>query len=359
MAKNKKIEPLMKDAYSIGYEMGYFGDKLHNKKEVEKKIKELKAESIKLGIDEKIREVFKQGKENGIKAAIEKKGMQDKKEERKEIPLPIKSEMNDKYDINRKVIDVNRSNKPDEKLKIINNDKNRIKTYIDGMDTMLFGGIPKYSAMVFSGAPGTLKSSIVFNIMYNIALKEKKKSLYFSFEQSRESLINHFFSMGFDVKKINAMIKIIDIGILRRKYPDMGNDVWLKILKLYISRNRKNLELVAIDSLPALSIAGRWENPRLEMIKLFIYLKKQKITSLLISEIPGNNYSDNLLKKEYGKFGEEYLCDGLIVNYMHELNDVSVQRRIRGIKLRKSYIDRKPYVIFPNKGGMVIKRSFV
>ena len=43
----------------------------------------------------------------------------------------------------------------------------RLKTYIERFDQELGGGIPKGHVVLVSGTPGTMKTSLVFSIIYN------------------------------------------------------------------------------------------------------------------------------------------------------------------------------------------------
>ena len=58
--------------------------------------------------------------------------------------------------------------------------RNRIKTYVRGFDDVLGGGIPEGFVVLVSGAPGTMKSSLTFSILYQNALQENRKSAYFT-----------------------------------------------------------------------------------------------------------------------------------------------------------------------------------
>ena len=47
--------------------------------------------------------------------------------------------------------------------------QDRIRTYIRGFDEQLEGGIPKGHVVLFSGTPGTMKSSVTWNILWHNA----------------------------------------------------------------------------------------------------------------------------------------------------------------------------------------------
>ena len=46
-----------------------------------------------------------------------------------------------------------------------------IKTYIKGFDDKLGGGIPEGSVVLLVGEPGTMKSSVAFNVLFYNAIE--------------------------------------------------------------------------------------------------------------------------------------------------------------------------------------------
>ena len=66
---------------------------------------------------------------------------------------------------------------------------NTYKTYIKGLDEELGGGIPEGHIILVSGTPGTMKSSVAYNILYNNIKSEDSVGVYVSLEQSRENLL--------------------------------------------------------------------------------------------------------------------------------------------------------------------------
>ena len=49
----------------------------------------------------------------------------------------------------------------------------RIKTYIEGLDEVMQGGMPKGSVVLLSGVSGTMKSSVAFSTLFYNALEKK------------------------------------------------------------------------------------------------------------------------------------------------------------------------------------------
>ena len=76
----------------------------------------------------------------------------------------------------------------------------RIKTYIEGFDEQLDGGIPKGHIVMLCGTPGTMKSSTAFHILFQNAMLDQIRTLYISLEESKTQLLNSMSELGMKVK---------------------------------------------------------------------------------------------------------------------------------------------------------------
>lgn len=218
----------------------------------------------------------------------------------------------------------------------------RIKTYIEGLDEQLEGGIPQKHIVLVCGIAGTMKSSLSFNILYNEVLKGRK-ALYVSLEQSSTSLLGHLANMGFDMSQINLVtvsdiskvdsefsktksgkgaLVITDIGTIRKeiKTTKIGpSGDWLNVIKNLVKKmkQKSGCDLLVVDSLSALYVLTNFEHPRAELFYLFEFLRDAEITTLLITEMP-------LDRSKYGDFEiEDFLADGVI-----KLDLVQRQRKV-------------------------------
>jgi len=95
--------------------------------------------------------------------------------------------------------------------------RKRVRTYIEGFDEALEGGIPKGHVCLISGSAGTMKSSIAYNIVHRNALEGGMKGLYLSLEQNRPSLEDHMYNLGFNLQRTAGLLEIWDLGLLRSK----------------------------------------------------------------------------------------------------------------------------------------------
>lgn len=245
----------------------------------------------------------------------------------------------------------------------------RIKTYIEGFDENLEGGIPEGHIVLMAGSAGTMKSSVTFNILYNEVLAGKT-CLYLTLEQSHASLINHCVNMGFDLNKINTIIMrdlgnfrndiakinnnnggnliLVDIGCIRKEINDVKvseNRSWLNVIKNIIRKVKEesSLDAFVLDSLSALYVLSRFENPRIELFYIFEFLRDMDITSFLISEIPIDG-------SRYAEYDEDFLSDGIIHLRLTPFRR-NIVREISIIKMRTTDCNNDVFSLEFKNGG--------
>lgn len=221
----------------------------------------------------------------------------------------------------------------------------RYETYIEGFDDKLKGGIPKGSVVLVVGEPGTMKSSVAFNMVFNNAKNGKAKGLYVTLEQSSNSLIRHMKGMGMDFSEVSERLDIVDLGIIRKNLTDLKNQSWMEVFKMY-TKNLKatsDYDILVIDSLPVLDVLAKFQDPREDLFHLFEWLRDLDVTTLLISEM-------NPDSKSYAKYDEDFLVDGIIYLRMMEIGNVSVQRHLRCVKLRATDHSTDYYTLLFDNG---------
>jgi KaiC/GvpD/RAD55 family RecA-like ATPase len=204
-----------------------------------------------------------------------------------------------------------------------------VKTYIDGFDDKMQGGIPAGSVVLLVGQPGTMKSSVAYNILFNNAKENGSRGLYVTLEQSSKSLARHMASLGMDPKEAADKLEVIDIGLIRKKLTQLADQSWVQVFKMYTKnlKETNDYKLLVIDSLPVLNVLAKFENPREELFHLFEWLRDLDVTTMLITEMTPDTAN-------FASHGEDFLADGIIYLRMAEIGDISVQRQIRCVKMR-------------------------
>lgn len=241
----------------------------------------------------------------------------------------------------------------------------RIRTYIEGLDDQMQGGIPKNHITLFSGTAGTMKSSLTFNILYNEILENKKNGMYLTLEQSSESLLNHMVNLDYDLGRINIYVidnlqelasvaqsiqksnegslLMTDLAAIRKeiKGAKVGSSGdWLNVIKNTVRKLREtiDLDIFVLDSLSALYVVSDFKDPRGELFYMFEFFRDLKITTFLISEMP-------LTKDRYGEFEiESFLADGVIKLDLTERHR-KVSREISVVKMRATKANNDIYTL--------------
>jgi KaiC/GvpD/RAD55 family RecA-like ATPase len=210
----------------------------------------------------------------------------------------------------------------------------RVPTFVEGLDEALDGGIPKGSVVLVCGTPGTMKTSLVFSILYNNVKHNGSKALFVSLEQGYEDLRVAMEELG--MRGLEDMdLYILDVSRIRREHKDEeAQKDWMQVLTEYIDKRlgAQDFDLLAIDPLSGLYSLSEMKNPRRDLFHFFSFLKELGPTSFLISEIPYG--SSRLVTYE-----EDFLADGIFLLRHHEMGEGDVQLRIRCVKMRKTRHD--------------------
>jgi KaiC/GvpD/RAD55 family RecA-like ATPase len=220
----------------------------------------------------------------------------------------------------------------------------RVKTFVKGLDEKMEGGIPIGHVVLLSGMPGSMKSSLAFNILYQNAKANQMKSVYISLEQSRESLLEQMERLGININEVEDLITVVDIGYLRLHTESMDyGESWMSVFRMYAENlyNTTNYELLVIDSLAAVEVLADVKNKRGDLFHLFGWLRDLGVTTFIISEATA---STDIVRDE------DFLADGVVhLDLRREGNSVNLYLGVA--KMRKSN-HRRGYLplIFDNNG---------
>ena len=119
----------------------------------------------------------------------------------------------------------------------------RIKTGIDGLDKLVGGGVPQDNIVLISGVPGTFKTITCFQIVYNAAVSGLK-SIYITFEQTEEDLLDQMKQFGWTKEKTNGNLEIFSI------LENMNIDIILD--KIDLSDMKNKYKIIGLYSLSSL-----------------------------------------------------------------------------------------------------------
>jgi circadian clock protein KaiC len=225
---------------------------------------------------------------------------------------------------------------------------NRIKTYVKGLDKNLDGGIPVGSMVIIAGKPGTMKSSLAFNVLYHNAVREKRNCVYVSLEQGRESLLANMKGLGMSLGPGNDELSVLDLGMIRKKLAHMTSQTWMEVFKMYVKNLKANMgiDLLVIDSLAVLELIAKLQDPREELFHVFQWLMDMEVTGLIVTEMtPGSD--------EFCRYGEDFLADGIFhLDLRREGNSVNLYLSV--LKMRLTEHKRSYFPLIYDKDGFEI-----
>lgn len=199
----------------------------------------------------------------------------------------------------------------------------KIKTGCDGLDEVLFGGIPANTISVIMGAPGSGKTILAEQIAFSSATVDAPVLYLTTMSEPLEKFIMHGQSYSFfDQTKVGTSIFYEDLGLLLReqgieKLPEIVAD-------MMVSRRAR---MVFIDSFKALNeLITAPEQRRSVIFDLATALSAYDCTSFLIGE-----YADAVMTEL-----PEFAIADVVIQMIKQSTNVREERFVRVEKLRGS-----------------------
>jgi KaiC domain protein len=214
----------------------------------------------------------------------------------------------------------------------------RVRTYIPGLDEILYGGIPDRNVVLVSGGPGTGKSIMGKQFLYN-GLTRDNAGVFVALEEHPVAVRRSFKHFGWDVDKFEregklAIIDAFTAGVgaaaQREKYvvKDVDNvheliDVLRQAIKDTDARR------VVIDSVSTLYLT-KPATARSAVMMLKRVIAGLGATAVFISQV-------SVGERGFGGPGVEHAVDGIIRLDLDEV-DGQLYRSIVVWKMRDSKI---------------------
>ncbi|HIH09855.1 MAG TPA: AAA family ATPase [Candidatus Diapherotrites archaeon] len=220
----------------------------------------------------------------------------------------------------------------------------RVKSGVPGLDEMMDGGFPKGNLVVLSGDPGSGKTVLCWQFMYEGISKYNENAVYVSLEENEETIYEGARQFGWDLQKYVKEGKLLIITVELYDF---------ERLKAAIEDNVKtiNAKRVVIDPGVIFRLFfDRELDARKRIVSLGKMLKLIGTTTIITNEI-----SLDKLTSLYGL--EEYVADGVILLYHTKIKNRFV-RSIAVLKMRNTEITEslKPVKI-TNDGIKVLEKS--
>ena len=218
----------------------------------------------------------------------------------------------------------------------------RISTGIASLDALIEGGIPRGFTVLVAGNPGTGKTILTTQFLYE-GLLEGESALYVSFSESKNQFYENFSRFGMklaDFERDNKFAFLDFASVTKEGIGDALEEV------IAVSKSI-NAERIVIDSFSAIILA--FDNINEARITLHVVLGKmlraEGITNMLITEVP-------IGSPNVGSGMEEFVADG-IIQLEHGTTD-AIPAILKVVKMRGTSINREAHVSLVGEKGMVV-----
>jgi len=239
----------------------------------------------------------------------------------------------------------------------------RKKIGINGLDTILQGGLPEKSITLISGPPGAGKSIMCFQFLYQ-GIQEKETVLYLTLDKKEEGLLLQAKKLGFDfqpsIEEGQAKFRYLNIN-KKMVYETMTNEILsgnyqrivldsitpLSEMPMYISENENgngnnNYSFINSEESPSI---GPGPVRRRHLRYIMNALETSETTAIVTSELHmGSPYlsRDGI---------SEFLADGVITLSFDPTMD---RRKLSVMKMRNTKHTLKPQNMQIDYGGIKI-----
>jgi len=220
-----------------------------------------------------------------------------------------------------------------------------VQTGIEGLDSILNGGIVKDAAVLISGNPGTGKSILGLQYIYNGVDMFDEGGIYLSFEETADDISDAAASIGFDrwdEYVDDGKITVYDKHTLLRE-----GDFSSTLDRILDDLQDTDNDRLVLDSLTMFQLFFEDEKEQRQYLLKFIdILKGSGLTSLLTTE-----QSAIFPETEIGL--ENFLTDGNIYLIQSPAGATS-NRYIWVAKMRKQSIKNSMFPLEIDHGGIKI-----
>ncbi|GGD00110.1 hypothetical protein GCM10007216_33550 [Thalassobacillus devorans] len=206
----------------------------------------------------------------------------------------------------------------------------QITTGIDGLDTILSGGIPAKSTVIIDGAPGTGKTTLGVQFLYEGIMQEDESGILITFEEFPDQIYSDVkSSFGWDLRKMEEADKLRVVGVS----PDIFMDQMMEPEGLMEQMIKEiGCKRIVIDSISLFRYfaeADGFDERRL-LYQLRNILRKFGLASLLIQE--RSNLDISHVPDSY------FIVDGVIRLSVRKHLDVFRKRTLEVVKMRGTRI---------------------
>lgn len=223
----------------------------------------------------------------------------------------------------------------------------RVRTGIEGLDQLLYGGFLRGDAVLVAGAPGTGKTSLGMQFLFNGITKYNEPGLFITFEEFPDRIYRDADNFGWDFRRLE------DEGKLRVLFTSpevLQRDILQERGLVREMISELGARRVVVDSIS--NIHSVTENPlafREAVYGLVNALKAESLTALLTREL--------VEEEEAGSGPEEFVADALI-RLTRTYVAAHRMRYLEVLKSRGTPHVQIPCLYFLGEGGLRIIPPF-
>src|SRR6185437_12174266 len=170
-----------------------------------------------------------------------------------------------------------------ENAESVSNGLPKCPTGIQGLDEIMFGGLPRGRPTLVCGSAGCGKTLLGMEFLIRGAMCFDEPGVCISFEETADEFSSNVASLGFDVATLVAQNKLaIDHIQLERSLIEESGEYDLEALFIRLGQAVDSIEAkrVLIDSVEALFAGLANESVlRSELRRIFAWLKKRGLTA--------------------------------------------------------------------------------
>ncbi len=225
---------------------------------------------------------------------------------------------------------------------------NRVRTGVPGLDEMLSGGFLEGSTVLLLGAPGTGKTTLGLQFLYNGIVQDDQPGLFITFEEFPYALLRDAQGHKWDLRALEEANKLRIIftspQILLSNLQSPASPLNRTILEWDVRR-------IVLDSIT--HFTRMTSDPiRLREIYSMVVngLRREGVTSILTSET-----HTGLLNLDQDKLG--YVVDTILMTRYVEV-DSAMERAIMVLKMRGSEHASGIYRFEIQQGGVRVTHKF-
>ncbi len=206
--------------------------------------------------------------------------------------------------------------------------KGQMSSGIEGVDSLLHGGIEKGTTSLIIGPTGAGKTNLGLQFAKEAASRNERSTVY-TFEESKELIIRRSENINTPIKKMidGGYLNIVPVEPL-----SYSPDEFAKIVRRDVEEN--DTGIVMIDAIGGYRMAVRGEDVLERLHSLTVYLQNMGVTTLLLNEsknVTGEFTTTNM--------NASYLADNILFLRYLEVSG-QIQKAIGVLKKRLSGFEK-------------------